>query len=260
MLELRSACTLVLFAGAAALLPPTAKGLREFGSWCLRPARLPFAWQALQTATDNGDAQEAFARGQQIMQLVPSWTDGHSAMVYRYVLTHDDSEGHSEVAAAAEQRLHTGLALLEQAREFASKYEYYLLHAAAYLPGIACTQYPGLAERLQASQVGGAAAIANHYFTEAAQLFPTPAIKEQQLWYAPQFAASLLACGAKAAAVAVLDDAIAHAPEIRNQQLATEWAERLREVVAWLRGNRTVTMHQVFDDPRFELLWPFLRD
>src|SRR5690606_1062771 len=210
MLELRSACTLILFAGAAALLPPTAKGLREFGSWCLRPARLPFAWQALQTAMDNGDAQEAFARGQQIMQLVPSWSDGHSAMVYRYVATSDTSENPDRVAEAAENRLYTGLALLEQAREFAGeKYEYYLLHAAAYLPGIACKQYPGLAERLRAKQVGGAEAIANRYFTEAAQLFPTPAIKEQQLWYAPTFAAPLLACGAKATAIAVLDDAIA---------------------------------------------------
>jgi hypothetical protein len=260
MLELRSACSLVLFAGAMAVLPPTASGLRNFGNWCLRPARLPFAWQAMQTAADSGDSQEVFARGQQLMQLVPAWTDGHSAMVYRYVLTHEVGETPGDSAIAAEKRLQVGLALLEQARSSAGKREYSLLHAAAYLPDVACRQLPGLAERLQNKQAGGAAAIADHYFREAARLFPTPAIKEQQLWYAPQLAASLLACGAKTAAIAVLDDAIVHAPEMRDKQLATPWAARLQEVVAWLRGDHTVDLQEVFEDRRFVLLQPFLRD
>tara|TARA_R110002072_G_scaffold4174_1_gene29394 strand:- start:106612 stop:107394 length:783 start_codon:yes stop_codon:yes gene_type:complete len=260
MFELRTACTLVLFAGAAALLPPTAKGLREFGSWALRPARLPFAWQAMQDATETGDAREAFARGQQIMQLVPSWSDGHSAMVYRYVLTHDDSENQSLVAEAAERRVYAGLARLEEARQYAGRREYGLLFAAANLPDIACIHFPGLAERLQQRQPGGAAAIANGYYDEAARLFPSPAVREQQLWYAPTLAASLLACGAKPSALQILDRAIARAPEIRDRKLATEWAQRLREVVAKLRGDNTVVLDKVFADQRFELLQPFLRD
>lgn len=260
MLDLRSACTLILFAGSVAMLPPTANRLREFGSWCLRPARLPFAWQAMLAARDQGDAQEAFARGQQIMQLLPSWTDGHSALVYRYVLTSDESKDQLAAAKAAEQRLHLGLTLLEQAREHAGSREYSLLYTAANLPGIACGQFPGLTELLRSQRQGGAEAIADHYYAEAERLFPSPAIHEQRWFYAPTLAASLLACDAKPAALAVMDDAISHAPEMRDQELATEWAARLREVAAWLRGDHTVSLQAVLADRRFELLQPFLRD
>lgn len=260
MFELRTACTLVLFAGAVALLPPPLEGLREFGSWCLRPARLPFAWQAMQEATDKGDAREAFARGQQIMQLVPSWSDGHSAMVFRYVLTHDDSEDANHVAAAAEKRLYAGLARLEAARQYAGRREYGLLFAAANLADIACGHFPGLAERLQQRRAGGAAAIANHYFELAERLFPSAAVHEQKLWYAPTLAAAMLTCGARTAAVDILVRAIAQAPDIRNQELASDWADRLREVVARLRGDRTVNLDKVFADLRFEMLQPFLLD
>ncbi|MFT4513605.1 MAG: hypothetical protein ACI91B_002309 [Planctomycetota bacterium] len=260
MFELRTACTLVLFAGAAAVLPPSAEAMREFGSWCLRPARLPFAWQSMQDATDKGDAREAFARGQQIMQLVPSWSDGHSAMVYRYVMTHDDSEDVSRVAEAAEKRVFAGLARLEDARQYAGRREYGLLFAAANLADVACANFPGLEERLQLRRDGGAAAIANDYFELANRLYPSPAVHEQQLWYAPTLAAAMLTCGSKTIALDVLDHAIEHAPEIRNRVLATEWTERLQEVVAWLRGDRTVILDKILADQRFDKLQPFLRD
>ena len=127
MLQLRSAYTIILFAGAVAILPPTAEGLREFGTWCLRPGRLPFAWKSMQDASKKGDAKEVFARGQQILQLVPSWTDGHSAMVYNYVLTHDVSEDQAATAAAAEKRLLTGIQRLEDARQFAAGRDHVLV-------------------------------------------------------------------------------------------------------------------------------------
>lgn len=260
MFELRTACTLVLFAGAAALLPAPQDSLREFGGWCLRPARLPFAWQAMEEATERGDGEEAFVRGQQILQLVPSWSDGHAAMVFRYVMTHDDSEHPDEVAAAAEKRLFTGLATLEAAREHAGKREYGLLFAAANLPDMACNQFPGLDERLQQRQSGGAAAIANSYFELADRLFPSPAVHEQKLWYAPTLAGALLTCGLPEAAIDVLQRAIAQAPDIRDQEHAQEWAARLGEVVRHLRGDPTVALDKVFADRRFEMLQPFLKD
>lgn len=262
MLQLRSAYTIILFAGAVAILPPTAEGLREFGTWCLRPGRLPFAWKSMQDASKKGDAKEVFARGQQILQLVPSWTDGHSAMVYNYVLTHDVSEDQAATAAAAEKRLLTGIQRLEDARQFADGREYDLLHTAAFLPSVACQQFPGLSERLMArpGQTGGAAAISDYYLGLAAQLYPTPAKKEQQLWHTPKLAAALLECDAAPAAFAVLDRAISQAPEIRDRELATEWGQRLQEVVARLRGDGDMDISKVFEDRRFEMLWPFLRD
>jgi len=259
MFELRSACTLVLFAGAVALLPPTADGVREFGSWCLRPARLPFAWQALTTATEDGDSREVFARGQQIMQLVPSWADGHAAFVYRYVQTQDESMHPGEAAAAAEERLYLGLSLLEAARPHAGRREKSLLHFAAYLPDLACDNFPGLRERMRDRGTRSASEIADDYFAELARLFPTAATREQHTWYAPTLAASLLAMGDESGALKVIERAIHRATEIRDRELATEWRSHLVEVARKLRGDETVDLSKVFEDPRFEPLWPYIR-
>lgn len=259
MFELRSACTLVLFAGAVVMLPPTADSVREFGRWCLRPARLPFAWQAMNAARQNGDAREVFARGQQILQLVPSWTDGHAAFVYNYVATQDNSLEPNAVAAAVEKRLYAGLSMLESARQFAGKREASLLHFAAYMPDMLCNRFPGLREHMRRREGGGASVIANRYFAEIERLFPTAATREQLLWYAPTFAASLLATGNRSSALDAIESAITKAPEVRDQELATEWRERLVEVARFLRGDSSIGLSQVFADPRFEPLWPYLR-
>lgn len=260
MFELRSACALILFAGAVTTLPPTPDRVREFGSWCLRPARLPFAWRSLEAAREDGDAREVFARGQQIMQMVPSWADGHAAFVYNYVLTQDQSLSREMSAKKAEARLYEGLAMLEQAREHAGKRERFLLQMAAYLPDLACDNFPGLNDLLRQRELaGGASSLAATYLAEVERLYPTSATREQVLWYAPTLAASLLESGAKAAALKVLDNAIARAPEIRDQVLATEWQDRLQEVTLILRGSLTAEHSTVFEDPRFESLWPYLR-
>lgn len=259
MFELRSACTLVLFAGAVAMLPPTADAVREFGSWCLRPARLPFAWQAMISAREDGDAREVFARGQQILQLVPSWTDGHAAFVYNYVATQDYSLEPDAVTAAVEERLHAGLAMLEDARRFAGRREASLLHFAAYMPDMLCNRFPDLREHMRRGDRGSASVIANRYFAEIERLFPTAATREQLLWHVPAFAASQLATGNLPMALDAIDTAITKAPEIRNQELATEWRERLVEVARYLRGATTVDLSQVFEDQRFDALWPYLR-
>lgn len=255
MPDLRAPLTLALFGGALAMLPPTGERVREFASWFARPARLPFAWQALEAADRSGDAGEAFARGQQILDLVPSWTVGHAAFAYRYALTQDVRGTAAEMAAQAKRRLFVALAWLERAREHAGRREYDLLHSAAFLPRIACRQFPGLEQLLG---TGGAAKITDDYFEAAEQLFPGPEVREQRLFHAPTLAAALLDGGHRMAAIGVLREAIARSPEVRDRQLATEWSARVREVIRWLDGD-AVELDAVFADPRFEPLWPHLR-
>jgi hypothetical protein len=257
MFELRPACTLVLFATAVAILPAPLEGLREFQLRCLRPARLPFAWQGLTTAMASGTAQEVIGRGQQIAQLVPRWTAGQAAFVYRYVLSQDLSQNPEDAAKAAEKRLRAGLLMLDEARESAGKRGLSLLSSAAYLPGIACSEFPGLAERLRPT--GGAASIADNYFRVAARDYPSPAVLEERLWHAPKLVEALLACGAKTQALAVLDNAIERAIDIRDQELATEWQDLLLTVANWLRGRRDLKLDAVAADPRFQPLLPYLR-
>ncbi|MCK5943938.1 MAG: hypothetical protein KAI24_18280 [Planctomycetes bacterium] len=256
MPDLRTTCTLLLFGGALVMLPPSGERLREFASWPARPARLPFIWQALDAAQRSGDGREAFARGQQLLDLVPSWTIGHAAIAYRYALTQDVRGGEAAIADQAAERLFVALAWLERAREHAGRREYELLHSAAFLPRIACRQFPGLEQRLPP---GGAAAITDAFFAEAEALFPSPAVREQRLFHFPTLAAALLDAGQRQAAVELLRTAIERVPEVRDRELATEWCERVREVVRRLTGDPSVDLRAVFDDPRFEPLWPHLR-
>ncbi|MEZ6037141.1 MAG: hypothetical protein R3F29_06650 [Planctomycetota bacterium] len=255
MPDLRLWFSLTLFGGAAAIAPPTPSALREFASWFARPATLPFAWQAYETANQRGDALEAFARGQQIMRLVPSWTDGQSGFAFRYALTADSAAAADPVAA--EQRLRVALAWIEAGREHAGKRELDLLNMAAFLPDVACRVTPGLAERLRPN--GGPEAISAAYLAEAERLHPSPAVREQRTFFAPRLAGALLATGDVSQALTVLDAAIARAAEVRDLELATEWAARLAAAARWLRGDRTVDLTAALADRRLEPLWPYLR-
>lgn len=252
---LRATCTLSLFGAALAMLPPTGERLRECASWFSRPARLPFAWQALQTAQRSGDGAEAFARGQQILDLVPSWTIGHSGIAYRYVLTQDDRGTAAEDAEQARRRLAVALAWLDGARTHAGHREPELLLAAAFLPRMACRQFPGLEQLLPP---GGAARITDRYFAEIERRFPGPEAHEQRTFLAPTLAAALLEAGQRQAAITVLRDAIERSREIRDRQLATEWSARILEAARRLAGE-PVDLEPVFADPRLEPLWPYLR-
>ena len=255
MPNLRATSTLARIGGAAALLAPCGPKLGEAAAWFTRPARLPFAWQALTAAEHGGDAAEAFARGQQILGLLPSWTTGHAAFAYRYVLTQDTRGAAADVARQAERRLLIALAWLEQARADAGARELDLLLSAAFLAPIACRQFPGLEERLPP---GGAAAITDACFAEAEQRFPTAAVKEQRLFHFPTLAAALLQAGQRPAAASLLREAAARAPQTRDQELALEWRTRVTEVARWLEGD-PVQLDAVFADPRFEPLWSHLR-
>lgn len=255
MPDLRPWFTLTLFGCAAAMVPPGPAALREFASWFARPATLPFAWQAYQEAVRRGDAVEAFARGQQIARLVPSWTDGQSGFAFRYVLTADASADADP--AAAERRMRVGLAWLEAARAHAGRRELELLNMAAFLPEVACRAFPGLADRLRPD--GGPEAISAAYLAEAERLYPSPAVREQRTFFAPRLCGALLATGDTAQALAVLDTAIQRAGDARDRALATEWADHLTAAARWLRGDRTVDLTAARADTRLEPLWPYLR-
>lgn len=255
MLFLRALISLAMLGGAAAMLPKADARVAEFTSWFARPARLPFAWQALTAADRGGDGSEAFARGQQILDLVPSWTLGHAAFAYRYVLTQDARGTAATVAAQAERRLVVAMAWLERARQHAGDRELELLLSAAFLAPIACRSFPGLDALLPP---GGAAAITDAYYAEAERLFPTAAVREQRLFHTPTLAAALLDAGERQAAIELLQQASARSAQTRDQQLASEWRARVDEAIGLLQGERR-SRDAVLYDPRFEPLRRHLR-
>ena len=244
------------FAGALALAAPDFGALRELANWLVRPALLPFAWSALAEAARFGNADEAFARGQQILAMVPSWTDGHAVFAYRFVLDGDDqSQAPDARAAAAHRRLQIGLTWLEAARPHAGRREVELLERLALLPEIAVANTPGLAAMLGS---GGPAAIADHYLAAAERAGAGPSVRENRTFRAIEFGGALLQAGDRDGALRVLDAAIVRSDDLRDRALATELRQLLEEVRRHLRGL-PVDLTAVRADARMAPLLPHLR-
>jgi hypothetical protein len=242
-------------AGAWLIAPPVPAVWQELVAAFVRPALLPFTWTALAEAQRSGDDAEYFARARQLLDLLPTWTDGHAVFAYRLAL--DADPGTDATGDAAWQRLQTALAWLESARPQAGRREIELLQTMAFLPEVAAQQQPLLAGRLRAG--GGAAALADHYLAEAERLGASPEVRELRTFLAPKLVAGLLAAGERSQARSVLETAILRSAEVRDRELATEWARRLDEVRRWLAGDTAVDLAAVHDDPRFAPLWPHLR-
>ncbi len=235
------------------IAPPTPARLQPLAAAFVRPALLPFAWAALGEAQRSGDDAEYFARARQLLDLMPTWTDGHAVFAYRLALgTSTPAGDHGD---AALRRLQLALAWLESARPQAGRREVELLQTMAFLPEVAEQQQPELAERLRPS--GGAAALADRYLAAAEQI-GGPSVREQRTFLAPKLVAGLLAAGERAQARSVIDAAIARSAAVDDRALATEWAQRLDEVRRWLDGE-PVDLAAVHADPRFLPLWPHLR-
>jgi len=243
---------------ATALAPLSLADVREFGAWLLRPIALPLAWSAMTEAQRSGDATEAFARGQQVLHLVPRWTDGHAVFAYRHVLDETAIAGDlAERAAAMRRRLVTALAWLDDARATAGRHEVDLLLAMAFLPQVAALQLPALEDHLREN--GGSAGLADGYLAAAERLRPSAAIREQRTFFLPRLAAALLGNGARDRAIEVLDTAIRRSDDVRDRDLAAEWRARLEEARRWLSGDHDVDLGAVHADPRFAPLHPWLR-
>ncbi|MBL8724489.1 MAG: hypothetical protein JNK49_10610 [Planctomycetes bacterium] len=232
----------------------------DAAAWAMalvRPAALPFAWTAMQECGRAGNADEAFARAQQLLTLVPNWVDGHVVFAYRYALDGGDlGTPEQDRAAAAKARLVAALGALEGARATAGRREIHLLEAMACLPEAAVSAEPGLATLLRPT--GGAPALADAYYAEAERRSPSPIVREHRTFRAIALAGALLDAEDPKGALAVLDTAIARSRELADAALAAEWRAHLEAATAHLRGTPT-DLRAVFADARMAPLWPHLR-
>ena len=243
-------------AGAISLVQPRLDDARELASWAARPAVLPFAWAAQRAARHSGNSDEVFARAQQLLDLLPTWTDGHAVFAGQFALDGGDlAQTGPERSAAAHRRLQIALAWLENARRQAGRREIELLEQMAFLPDIAVAREPGLAALLPA---GGTAAMADHYLAIAEQLGAGPVVRENRTFLAVQYCRGLLDAGDRRGALAVLGAAIVRSADVRDRELATEWSAHLTLVQEHLLGEPT-DLSAVFADLRFEPLFPYLR-
>lgn len=248
-----SAC----LAGSLAVAAPTARDVPELARWIVRPALLPFTWEALGEARRTGNADEMFARAQQLLALLPGWTDGHFVCALQFALDGGErAQAPAARAAAAHQRLLVAMSWLDGARVHAGRREIELLEMMAEVPEWAARAEPGLAERLRPA--GGAPAIADRCFAEAERLGAGRAVREMRTFRAIGYCAALLAADDRSSALTVLEVAIERSRDVADQLLATEWRTHLETILRHLRGEPQ-DLTAVRADPRMAPLLPYLR-
>lgn len=244
-------------AGALAVLEPGPGDLREAASWIARPAALPFAWRALQQAREHGTADEAFVRAQQLMALLPTWTDGYVVTAMRFCCNGGElARDPAARAAAAQRRLLVALAWLESARAQAGHREIELLQMMAELPGWTVAEEPALAGLLR--PLGGAEAMADRYLATAEALGAGAALREARTFRAVGYATALLDAGDRTGALRVLDRAIERSADVKDHELAATWRDHLVLARRRLAGEAP-DLTAVREDPRFGPLLPHLR-
>jgi hypothetical protein len=255
--RLRTGLGLACAAGALTLQPPSLAPLATLATWLARPALMPFAWRAHDEARHHGSIDEQFVRAQQVMRLLPTWSEGYLVFAVGFLTArHDPAANANERTDGAWRRLQLALAWLEAARVGAGRREESLLQSLAMLPAVAVAYEPGLAEKLRPH--GGAAGMADRYLAQLEARFPAAALREQRTFQLPGVAAALLGNGQRQAALLVLQQAIERSHDVRDRQLAAEWRQRLQEVAAHLAGAPQ-DLTAVFADRRLEALYPFLR-
>jgi len=133
--RLRTGLGLACAAGALTLQPPSLAPLATLATWLARPLLMPFAWRAFDEARHHGSIDEQFARAQQVMRLLPTWSEGYLVFAVGFLTArHDPAASADERTDDAWRRLQLALAWLEAARVDAGRREESLLQSLAMLP------------------------------------------------------------------------------------------------------------------------------
>ena len=151
--------------------------------------------------------------------------------------------------------MQVALTWLGSVRETAGRREVEVLQAMAMLPEVVAHGEPAVLAKLPP---GGAAGMADRFLAAAERLSEGPWVREQRTFMIPRVAAGLLASGRRQSALAVLESGISRSTDVRERELATEWADRLRLIVRHLRGEE-VDLAPVRADSRMSPLLPHLR-
>lgn len=238
--------------------PPDPVRLTDLGVQLARPVTLPFLWRALRDAERSGSPAEAYAAARMLLELLPTWTDGHLVFAYRFVLAGDELVG-GDAAARAARRLQTALLILDQARSPDPARQIDLLVGTAFLVELAGRHHPELGRHLGGGAGLQPEVLAHRYLEQAERLGTGPSVRELRVFAVPGLMAGLLRAGDRERALEVLDAALARLPEVRDRQLAADWGETLRKVRAFLTGDRNISPADLLADPRLQPLTPFLR-
>ncbi|MEZ5963237.1 MAG: hypothetical protein R3F56_05250 [Planctomycetota bacterium] len=235
-----------LLAGAAWLRPPAAAAGAARVRALARPFVLPLLWRGLREARIEEPPEAMAARGQQLLALVPTWTDGNVLFASQLALA---ASARAHGAAEAADRLLAGLALLEQARrqDPAGTVEY--LTTAASFVEIASARDPALATELRDRLGEPPDQIADAFLRRAEAASPSESIADRRTYLLATAIAAALRTEDDARALATIERMRQRLSTAVDRQLAEQWSASLARLDGFLRGDPSVTRDTLKDDP-----------
>lgn len=233
--------------GAASWLRPEparsgADRLRAFA----RPFVLPLLWRGLWNARHEEPPEAMAARGQQLLALLPEWTDGH--VLFASELAFAASSRAADPALAAD-RLLAALGTLEAALDAHPSGAVEYLTAMASFVEIRCRQDPELAAELVRRQGREPDRIADAYLARAETLAPSANLSDRRTYLLLSTIAGALRTRDFPRALATIEHMHERLATALDEELARRWRDSLDRLARFLRHDPDITLARLADDP-----------
>ena len=245
----------LLFAGARMVSTPAERTLTELGRPLAGPLVLPFLWKSLADSYDRSP-EEAVARGRILLELLPSWVDGHIYLAQSLAFAGDGEPGRDL------DRILAALALLDEARQRWPAGALDFLLTEAFVAEFRVAASAELAAEFRTHTGRDALDTARGYLELAEQLSPAPSIRLRQAFLTEKMAGLALRRGdlvrARAATEAALQqfDRVIAALHRRGNAPSADNAEAHRRALArlgdYLQGDASISVDTLLADPYLE--------
>lgn len=238
-----------LLAAAAVVRPPAPRTGVDRVRALVRPFALPFLWRSLRAARTEEPPEALAARGQQLLALVPEWTDGHVTFASDLAFAASQRAADPDTAAG---RILAALALLEAAlaKHPPGAVEY--LSAMASFVEIRAAQDPAVAAALRARLGVEAHEAADAYLARAEHIAPSASLADRRTYLLLPAIASALRAGDRERARLTIAVMRARLERAADPALARRWQQSLGRLDRFLAADPDITLQTLADDPLLE--------
>lgn len=236
----------LLLAISIALRPPPKRVFAERMRALARPFALPMLWGGLAAARHEEPPEAVVARGQQLLALLPQWSDGHVLFASQLAFAASTRAPDPDTAA---QRVLAGLAMLEAAISVHPEGSVeYLSTMAAFLE-IRSLQNPTLAAALRQRLGEEPQVVADRCLQRSEHLSPSATIADRRTYLLLPTLASALRTADVERALATIAHMQRRLTTSPNRSVAEPWLTALDQLARYLRGDPSITLQSLVDDP-----------
>lgn len=211
-----------------------------------RPFALPFLWRSLSDARHEESPEALAVRGEQLLALVPNWSDGHIWFASQLAIV---ASGRATDPNTATDRLVAALAMLERACERHPRGRVDYLCAMASFVDIRTARDPRVGAILAERSGQPATALADAYLARAEAAKPGLNLNDQRTYLLSRSIENALRAGDTDRALDTIAAMQRRLLTTQNRSLAAAWQAALTNLSRYLRRDPDITLTDLNDDP-----------